>query len=593
MKRSLRSFRSGLVVSALVAVLALAAAAVAPFAAFAASSAALVNQEVVAQNGIVASATPESSEVGVATLKAGGNAVDAAVAAAFALGVTEPNASGLGGEGMMVVYLAKTDETVAIDYRSVAPKAASPSLWPDRFPGSGWQAVAIPGTVAGLTLALERYGTMSLAQVLEPAIELAEKGFPVSEALAGIIADNFKAIQADPELASIYLKDGFPPLAGDILTNPKLAATYRILAEKGSDAFYRGPIADAIVKASTTGKGIITAADLADYKALERIPAEGSYRGYRIVSAPAPVAGPTVIETLQILNNYELGPEFLSTRTVHLVSEALKRAYADFSQYIGDPAYFDVPERGLVSQAYADARAADIPLDKMGPRPKAGNPAAYEPQNSTFLRPAGLTVADGVPAAATLPHESPSTTHLSALDKDGNLVALTQTVSSFFGAKVAVPGTGIIMNNEMQNWSRPESSPNKLEGGKRVRTTIAPTLIFTPDGKPWVSLGTPGAGRIASTVVEMIVNLVDYRASIQEAIEAPRFYARDSEKNVAVESRFPANLQDALKAMGYSLSVRGDYDLFFGGAQGILIDPETGLLHGGADPRRSGGVVGY
>lgn len=539
----------------------------------------LLKQEVVADHGLVASAAPEASEAGVEILKKGGNAIDAAVAAAFALGVVEPHASGLGGEGMMVLYLADRNETVAIDYRSTAPKAASPELWPKQFPASGWQAVAVPGTVAGLALALERYGTMSLAEVLQPAIRLAREGFRVSETLAQVIADNFEAIRKDPELSSIYLVNGLPPEPGDVLTNPKLARTMEILAERGPDEFYRGELAAKIVAASQDGGGILTAEDLAAYEAFERPVVEGTYRGYRIVSAPPPVAGVVVIEALQILNNFRLGESYLSPRTVHLIAEALKRAYADFTAYVGDPAFVDVPVRGLVSQAYADVRASDIVPDRVGPRPQPGNPLPYDSNASAWFEEQVV--------------ESPSTTHLSVVDAQGNLVALTQTLSSFFGAKVAVPDTGIVMNNEMQNWSRPATSPNRLEGGKRVRTTIAPTLIFRPDGKPWASLGTPGAGRIASTVVQMIVNLIDYGASIQEAIEAPRFYARDTEKDLHIESRFPQELQDALKAMGYTLNVRGAYDLYFGGAQGLVIDPVTGKLHGGADPRRSGGVVGY
>lgn len=540
--------------------------------------------EVRARQGMVASAHPLASEAGLEMLRRGGNAIDAAVATAFALGVVEPNASGLGGEGMMIIRLA-SGEVTAIDYRSVAPRAATYERFPDRMPNVGWESVAVPGTVAGLATALSRYGTMSLAEVLEPAIRLAEEGFPVSSTLAGAIADNYEAILADPELASIYLIDGFPPMEGDLLKNPNLARTMRILAEQGPDAFYRGEIARQTAAAMEANGGLITTFDLADYRAFEREPVRGSYRGYEIVSAPPPVGGMAVVEALHILENFDLtGEPFPSARVIHLQAEALKRAFADLSWYNGDPAFVDVPVEGLTSKAYARERAQEIPLDRMGERPQAGDPMPYQTGLPVNGRPGGFFP---VPEA-----ESASTTHLSTADQDGNVVALTQTISSFFGARVAVPGTGIILNNEMANFSTRPGLPNSLAPGKRMRTTIAPTLLLK-DGEPVLSIGTPGAGRIVSTMVQLLVNLVDYGMSLQEAIEAPRFYARDTEANLHVESRMPAPVLAELEAMGYTLEVRGAYDLFFGGAQGILFDRETGEMVGGADPRRSGGVVGY
>lgn len=535
--------------------------------------------EVRAQNGMVASAHPLASEAGLEMLKRGGNAIDAAVAAAFALGVVEPNASGLGGEGMMVMHLANGDLT-AIDYRSSAPAAATLERYSSGTASTGWESVGVPGTVAGLATALSRYGTMSLAEVLEPAIRLAEEGFPVSDTLAASISDSYEAILADPELSSIYLVDGFPPMEGDILRNPNLANTMRILAEKGQDAFYRGEIARAIAAAMEENGGLITTLDLANYRAFEREPVRGSYRGYEVVSAPPPVGGMAVVEALQILENFDLsGEPFPSTRVTHLTAEALKRAFADLSWYNGDPAFVDVPVEGLTSKAYAAQRAAEIPLDRMGERPQAGDPTPY-----------GAPVPVGFLAEPV--YESASTTHLSTADSEGNVVALTQTISSFFGAKVAVPGTGIILNNEMVNFSTRPGLPNTLAPGKRMRTTIAPTLLLR-DGEPVLSIGTPGAGRIVSTMTQLIINLVDYGMSLQEAIEAPRFYARDTEASLHMESRWPAEIRAELEAMGYTLSIRGEYDLYFGGAQGILIDPETGEFVGGADPRRSGGVVGH
>lgn len=529
-----------------------------------AALAATKNPQVVADHGMVASAHPLASQAGLEILKAGGNAVDAAVATAFAIGVTEPNATGLGGEGMMVIYLADRKEAVAIDYRSAAPAKATLEEWnKGRWPGEGHKAVAVPGTVAGLSLALQKYGTMTLARVMAPAIRLAEEGFTISPTLAEIIADNYEAISKNEALAKIFTPEGLPLEAGATLKNPDLAESLRKIAAGGPDVFYKGELADKIAADMAAHGGLITKEDLANYRAIERKPVRGSYRGYDLISAPPPVGGLSVIEALQILENFDLAKNPpLSAVNVHLMAEALKRGFADNAAYIGDPGFTEVPVAGLLSKEYARKRAVEISPDKVTPKVTAGEPD----------------------------REHPSTTHLSVADAHGNMVALTQTISSFFGSKVAVPGTGIILNNEMQNFS--SKGPNVIAPGKRMRTTISPTIIVK-DGKAFASLGTPGAARIISTMVILVSNLIDYRMGAQEAIEAPRFYCRDTEKDLSLESRVPAETQEALKAMGYSLAVKGDYDLFFGGAQAIVVDPATGKLEGGADPRRDGAVLGY
>lgn len=522
------------------------------------------NPQVVAEHGMVASAHPLASQAGLEILKAGGNAVDAAVATAFAIGVTEPNATGLGGEGMMVIYLADKKTAVAIDYRSAAPAQATLEEWnKGRWPSSGHKAVAVPGTVAGLSLALQKYGTMSLAQVMAPAIRLAEQGFVVSPTLAGVIQDEFEAIQKNEALARIVTPGGMPLEAGATLKNPDLAASLKKIAAGGPDVFYRGELAGKSAAEMAANGGLLTKEDLAGYRAIERQPVKGSYRGYELISAPPPVGGLSVIEILQILENFDLAKNPpLSPQNVHLMAEAMKRGFADNSAYLGDPDFTKVPVAGLLSKDYARKRAAEINPGQVTPKVQAGEPAK----------------------------ESPSTTALSVVDAKGNMVALTQTISSFFGAKVVVAGTGIILNNEMQNFS--SKGPNVIAPGKRMRTTISPTIIVK-DGKAFATMGTPGAARIISTMVLLTSNLIDYRMGVQEAIEAPRFYARDTDKNLYLESRVPAETQEALKALGYSLKVQEEYDLFFGGAQAIVIDPVTGKLLGGADPRRDGAVVGY
>jgi gamma-glutamyltranspeptidase/glutathione hydrolase len=521
--------------------------------------------EVVSSQGMVASAHPLASQVGLDILKAGGNAVDAVVATAFANGVVEPNANGIGGEGYIVIYLKGENKATSIDYRSRASfnKAAPDEKWP----AAGHRSVAVPGTVAGLALALEKYGTMSLSQVIEPAIKLAEGGFVVSETLAGVIADNFKRAMPNAYLMSIIAPSGLPLEAGDIYKNPDLAKTLRLIAKEGPDAFYKGEVAKAIAADMKANNGLIDQNDLATYKAIEREPAGGKYRGYDIVSAPAPVGGFLLIQSLNMLENYNL--KFLgfdSAMKLHLFSEVLARAFDDYYDVLGDPDFVDVPMKALTSQGYANAKAASIKLDAMTVKYEKVNP------NS----------------------EHWSTTHMSVVDKAGNVVALTQTLSSFFGAAVAVPGTGIILNNEMGNFNGKKGSSAYLPG-KRMNTTIAPTLIMK-DGQSFATLGTPGAMRIIPTLTQIVTNLIDYGMGIQEAIEAPRMYCTylqgPGKTTIELEGAlFPKKTLDDLALLGYKVKSYDKRDLYFGGVQGIII--KDGKLYGGADPRRDGAVFGY
>jgi gamma-glutamyltranspeptidase / glutathione hydrolase len=522
------------------------------------------NPQVTAANGMVASAHALASQAGVDILKAGGNAVDAAVAAAFAIGVVEPNATGIGGEGVMVLYLGGRKTAVAIDYRSAAPASAR---FAGGVPSTGHQAVAIPGTVAGLSLALEKYGTMKLPRVLAPAIRLAAEGFVISPTLAAAIADNFEEIAKNEPLSRIVCTEGLPLEAGATLRNPDLASTLRQISTAGPDAFYRGAIADRIVAEMQARGGFITKADLASYAAIERTPVEGSYRGYQLVSAPPPVGGLAVVEIMQILESFDVAAiKPFSPAHVHLMAEVMRRGFADWSAFVGDPGFASVPVAGLLSKPYARARAAEIKLDVISPKVAAGDPSTL----------------------------SPSTTSLSVVDKAGNMVALTQTISDFFGAKVVVEGTGIVLNNEMKNFSA--RGPNAMAPGKRMRTTIAPTIVVK-DGRAFATIGTPGAARIISTMALLLSNLIDYRMGIQEAIEAPRFFTRDAAAQegtpIEVEARLPDETTAALTKLGYTVKPMKEFDLYFGGAQGIVIDPKTGKRIGGADPRRDGAVVGY
>lgn len=528
-----------------------------------------------AKNGMVAAAHPLASQVGVEILKKGGNAVDAAVATAFALGVVEPNASGLGGGGFILVYNAKTKGVTAIDYREMAPLKATPDMYqltPDgKVVGNeteqGHKAVAIPGTLAGLALALKQHGTMSLKEVMAPAIRIAEQGYIVSKTLNGMMKDNFDKLTKYPAAAAVYLKEGLPYEVGDKLVLKDLAKSYRLIAEKGPDVFYKGEIADAIEKEmKASGKGLITKADLAAYKPAIRTPVRGTYRGHEIISMAPPSSGGThVIEILNILEGYnmtQLG--FQTPESLHIMAEAMKRAFADRAKYMADTDFVKVPIAGLISKKYADELRKGISMNAVGTKIPAGNPLPF--------------VGSG------------ATSHLSVIDQQGNIVALTQTINFFFGSGVLVPGTGIMLNDEMDDFNPQPGTSNSVEPKKRPLSSMTPTIILK-NGKPFLSVGSPGATRIISALTQIIVNVVDFRMNIQDAIDAARIHCMTGD--IFMESRIPKEVQEALIAKGHKLSVKGAVDLYFGGAQGVMIDPVSGKLYGAGDPRRDGVAVGY
>jgi gamma-glutamyltranspeptidase / glutathione hydrolase len=529
---------------------------------------------VMGKTGMVVSAHPLSSKVGLEILKKGGNAVDAAVATAFALGVAEPNASGLGGGGFILIYTAKTKEVVTIDYREVAPIKATPDMYTMGTDGKvvdnetvvGHKAVAVPGTLAGLTLALSKHGTMSLKDVMAPSIALAEEGYEVTKTFNGMMKDNYDKLSKFPAAAQIYLKEGLPYEVGDRIVLKDLAKTYRLIAEKGPDVFYKGEIAEAIEKEmKASGKGLITKEDLAAYKPVVRSPVRGTYRGYDIISmGPASSGGTHIIQLLNILEGYDMAKlGHNSSESLHLMAEGMKKVFADRAKYMGDSDFVKVPLQGLLSKSYADELRKSIDAQKAGERIPAGNP---------------------------LPFGSGGTSHLSVVDKDGNLVALTQTINYFFGSGVLVPGTGIMLNDEMDDFVPKPGSLNSVEPKKRPISSMSPTLVLK-DGKPYLSVGTPGATRIISALSQILMNIIDYKMNIQEAIEGARIHCMTGE--IFMESRVPKEVQQALINKGHKLSVRAAVDLYFGGAQGVMIDPATGALYGGADPRRDGFAAGY
>jgi len=530
-------------------------------------------QPVEAANGMVASAHPLATAVGVEILKKGGNAVDAAVATAFALGVVEPNASGLGGGGFIMFYNAKTKKVEVIDYREVAPFKATPDMYKltadgkivDKATTMGHRAVAVPGTLAGLDMALKRWGTMKLDDVMAPAIRIAEEGYTVSETFNGMMKDNFDKLTKFPEAAKIYLKNGLPYEVGDKIVLKDLAKTYRLIAQKGPSVYYEGEIADALVKEMEAGGGLITKSDLALYKPSLREPVRGTYRGYEIISMPSPSSGGThIIQILNILEGYDMAKMGQNTTgSIHIMAEAMKCAFADRAKYSADTDFASVPTKGLLSKEYAADIRKQISDDKAAQKVPAGNPKAYE---------------------------SGGTSHSSYVDKDGNMVALTQTINLFFGSGVVIPGYGIMMNDEMDDFIPAPGNANSIQPRKKPLSSMSPSIVLK-DGKPVLSFGTPGATRILTAMPQILMNIVDYGMDLQQAINAPRIHCMTGE--IFMESRIPKEVQEALKAKGHKISVRGAMDLYFGGAQGVMVDAKAGKLYGAADPRRDGFAKGY
>ena len=533
-----------------------------------------LKRDALGEKGMVAAATPQASEIGVEILKKGGNAVDAAVAVGFALGVLEPNASGLGGGGFMMIHLAKTNKTVFLDFREKAPQKAKADMYElggndlplNNANKLGALSVAVPGEVAGLLTALGQYGVMSRQEVMAPAIKRAKQGVKVTPVMAGLMTKYYDTLLSCPSTASIYLDEELPKMPGDTIKNPDLAKTLELISQKGRDAFYKGPLAQKIVKFMKKQGGIISLEDLADYRVRQRQPVKGTYRGYEILSAAPPSSGGThVIELLNIMENSDLkkmGPD--NPLTWHLWAEAMKLVYADRARYSGDADFAKVPLNGLLSKAYAGELFKRIDRKKTAGKPEPGDPWKYE---------------------------SASTTHYSVMDSQGNMVAVTKTLNFFFGSGLTVPGTGILLNDEMADFDFKPGQANSIAPGKRPLSSMSPTLILK-DGKSVACLGSPGGKRIITTVALIISNLLDHGMDLQAAINAPRI-CQYHQGPLKFEKRLPKDVQEKLRQMGHELEEKGAYDLYFGGAQGVSFDRKAAGLHGAADPRRDGRALGF
>jgi gamma-glutamyltranspeptidase / glutathione hydrolase len=581
----LRSFRFALIAAVgLLAAVSLGAAQTAP----PAQAPILTNTArflpVVAKNGMVATQEKRATRIGVDILKAGGNAVDAAVAVGFALAVTHPQAGNIGGGGFMLVHLAARNETIAIDYRETAPAAmtrdvflnekgeADPAKSRDSVLGVG-----VPGTVAGLALAHERYGSgkFTLAQLIAPAIALARAGFAVDDELAETLPRAQPRLARWPASAKIFLKaDGAALGRGERLIQSDLAASLEAIAAGGARAFYEGPLAEKIVAGVRQNGGIMTRDDLQDYRAIVRPAVRGNYRGYDIASMPPPSSGGVhLIQILNILEGFplrELGAE--SAATLHLMIEAMKPAYADRAQFLGDPAFVKVPVAGLISKRYAAEQRLAIDPERARPAQaiRAGNPAA---------------------------HEGDNTTHFSVVDAEGNAVANTTTLNFFYGLGVVAEGTGILLNNELDDFAAKPGAPNAfgLVGGeanapgpgKRPLSSMAPTIV-TRDGRVFLVTGTHGGSRIITMVAQVILNVIDHRMNIAEAVAAPRVHHQWLPDQVDAERGLSPDTIRLLEARGHRIAVGRT----FGSANSILVTPEG--LAGAADPRQRGTLAeGY
>jgi gamma-glutamyltranspeptidase/glutathione hydrolase len=530
------------------------------------------SNDVVTTHAMVASAHPIASLVGIEILKQGGNAVDAAIAIAFALSIAEPNASGIGGGDFMMIKMNDPKEAVMIDYREMSPKKATAEFYyqsDSSFkqltePGFA-TAVGVPGLVACAELALKNFGTMSLKQLLQPAIRLAREGIPVNEKLNGMTAENYEKFLKYPTTAAIYLSDQLPLEIGTTLKNEDLARTFEKIADNGPKIFYEAEIAAAIVKEVNAQEGLFELSDLTSYQAKIRKPVVGSYRGYQIISAaPSTGGGTHLIELLNIMEGFnvnKLGHN--SAQFIHFFAEAMKMVYADKSINTADPDFYQVPVEKLIDKKYAKRLRKKINKKKAA---------------CNYLAPNYI-----VP-------ESNSTSHLAIVDAKGNVVALTQSINSFFGSGIVVSGKGILLNDPLSDFDDAPNRPNSIAPYKRPTSSIAPTIVLK-HGKPFMMLGSPGATRIISALAQIIMNVIDFKMSMDEAIEAPRVHCLD--KILHVEVRIPIEVIEQLQSMGHAVKIHADFDNYFGGTQGIVIDSKTKKLFGGADSRRDGVAIGY
>ena len=540
-----------------------------------------INHPIIDNLGMVVSQRKIASEVGAQILKEGGNAVDAAVATGLALAVVLPRAGNLGGGGFMIIHLKEEDRNIAIDYREKAPSGAFRDLFLDENGNYDKKkaqfsllSAGVPGSVAGFHHALMNYGTLSWEEVLKPAIRLAEEGFEIPHDLANTLASKrYRARLSSNEAAAkvFYKEDKSLYKAGEILVQNDLANTLKQLSEFGPDAFYKGEIAKLIVKEMERNGGLITLEDLSNYQIAERKPLNGQYKDYKIVSMPPSSSGGThLIQMLNMLEEFpikEMG--FGSAESIHILAEVMKRAYADRSKYLGDTDFYKVPS-SLTSKDYAKSLNAFISKDK-------------------------ITPSDEISAGNPFPYESPDTTHFSVMDSFGNAVSNTYTLNFSYGSGMMIPGTGMLINNEMDDFSSKPGTPNgygllgseanAIEGNKRPLSSMTPTIIFKND-EPYMVFGSPGGSRIITTVLQVALNVMDHDMNIAQAVHSPRIHHQWLPEILMIESGFGPDTERLLTEKGYKLYPSST----MGSVQAIMKDGD--YFYGSADPRRpSAGVA--
>lgn len=528
------------------------------------------------KNGMVASEQGLATQVGLDILKQGGNAIDAAVAVGFALAVVLPNAGNIGGGGFMVLHDDKTGKDVAIDFREIAPAKASRDMYLDNqgnvIDGKSLfthDASGVPGTVAGMEYALKKWGTMPLSKVLEPAIKLADKGFIVSDILAQTLKEEKSTLGKWSASKAIFFKNGEPLKSGDLLVQKDLAKSLRLIAKQGAKAFYQGEIATKIAKEMQSQGSTMTLGDLKAYKVVERQPIIGDYRGYKVVTMPPPSSGGVhLIEILNMLEHYPIKEDGVnSAKNIHHMAESMKLAYADRSEYLGDPDFVKIPVTGLTSKAYANERVKTIDDNKA--------------RLSSTIKP-------GKPQ----PYESDQTTHYSVMDKAGNAVAVTYTLNLNFGSGIVVEGTGILLNNEMDDFSVKPGVPNAfglvggaanaIEAKKRPLSSMTPTIVMK-NNKPWLVTGSPGGARIITTVLQSVVNTIDHEMNPAEAIITPRVHHQWLPDELRVEEGISPDTIKLLQDKGHKVVTKAP----MGRIQ--IIQADDSGFYGYSDPRNPDG----
>jgi gamma-glutamyltranspeptidase/glutathione hydrolase len=539
------------------------------------------------RNGLVVCVEPHAAEVGKQALQQGGNAIDAAVATAFALAVTHPEAGNIGGGGFIVARNGKTSEVFTVDFREMAPAASTPTMFLDasgnidkKKAGFGWLVVGVPGSPMGLWAAHQKAGRLPWKQLVDPAVKLAENGFPLDDYLVRTMNSHAKRFRSYGGDGGRLFAPETPFAKGFVWKQPDLARTLSLIRDLGPDGFYRGETAAKIAAAMKQFGGLVTEADLANYRAVVRQPLRGTYRGFEIVSMPPPSGGGVaLIEMLNILENEPMPawkPD--SSLRIHFTVEAMKRAFADRARFLGDSDFSSVPVELLTSKQHAASLGAKMSADRATPSETLG---------SNLLTPAA---------------ESDHTTHFSVIDNEGGMVACTTTLEDSYGSHCVAPGTGFILNNEMHDFNlKPGftdrtgnvgTPPNVIAPGKRMLSSMTPTLVFK-DGKPFLVLGSPGGRTIINTVLMTLTNVIDHGMDVQAAVDFGRIHHQWMPDELRIESRLPASLDEQLKLMGHKVAARQPgRETKQGDCHAIMIDP-TGMLKAGVDKRLRGAAAGF